>query len=253
MRAYCLLLFLLLLAVPLRSPAVAAAAADPAAADANFDADFADDFGSDTPDVLISDPLESYNRGVFWLNDKLYFYLLKPVARGYRVVPRPVRSSVGNFFSNLSSPISIANSLLQLRFKDAGRGFTRLFVNTIIGVGGLFDPADKWGKLPKKKEDFGQTLGHYGVGSGPYFVLPLLGPSSIRDTGGLFVDTIFDPRTYFARSLTFSEYAALRGGEVVNTLSLDDDSYEKIKRDSLDPYLFMRAAYAQYRLEKIKE
>ena len=255
-RRFPLLLLLLTLWIPSAvhaAPAATTSAQTEDQFDQDFEADFADDFSDEAEKVLISDPLEGYNRGMFWFNDKLYFYLLKPVARGYRVVPRPVRQSVGNFFSNLSSPVSIVNSVLQLRFKKAGRGFTRLFVNTIIGVGGLFDPAEKWGKLPAEKEDFGQSLGHYGVGSGPYFVLPLLGPSSIRDTGGLFVDTIFDPMTYISRSLTFGEYAAIRGGEVVNRLSLDDDSYEKIKRDSLDPYLFMRAAYAQYRLAKIKE
>jgi len=247
------LLLLLLLLAPLRIFAAETPVPQGSGKDANFDADFADAFGAEEESALIFDPLETYNRGVFWFNDKLYFYLLKPAARGYRVVPHPVRTSVDNFFSNLSSPVLIANSLLQLRLMDATRGLVRLFVNTTIGLGGLFDPAEKWGKVKKKKEDFGQTLGHYGVGSGPYFVLPVFGPSSIRDAGGLFVDTWFDPLTYARQSMTFMQYVGIQGYHTVNTLSLDDDSYEKIKRDSLDPYLFMRAAYAQYRLAKIKE
>lgn len=219
----------------------------------DFDQEFFDDFDEDDETSLISDPFERLNRGTFWFNDKVYFYLLKPVARGYRVVPRPARKSVGNFFSNLSSPVRIVNSVLQLKLADAGRETTRLFVNTTIGLGGLIDAADRWGKLPRKDEDFGQTLGVYHVGQGPYLVLPFLGPSSLRDTGGLAVDTFFDPLTYLGRNWSRIDWAALKTGLVLNHLSLDDDSYEKIKRDSLDPYLFMRAAYAQYRVAKVAQ
>lgn len=233
------------------------ASQQPKGSNQDFDAAFGDEFENDntgtTADILISDPFEGFNRGVFWVNDKLYVYVLKPVAKGYRVFPRPVRTSVGNFFSNLSSPISIVNSLLQLKFGDTSRGLSRLVVNTTLGLGGLFDPADKYLHIPKKKEDFGQTLGYYGVGQGPYLVLPLFGPSSLRDATGSVADMFCDPMTYAAKNMTKAQYFGLKGFEVVNYLSLDDDSYEKIKRDSLDPYLFMRAAYAQYRLAKVKE
>jgi phospholipid-binding lipoprotein MlaA len=216
-----------------------------------FDQDFADDFSDEEDTPLISDPLEGVNRGIFWFNDKLYVYFLKPIARGYRIVPRPARNSISNFFSNLSSPIRIINSALQLKLADAGRETTRLFINTTIGLGGLFDPADAWGKIPKKDEDFGQTLGTYHVGQGPYLVLPFLGPSSLRDAGGLVVDTAFDPFTnYLSRNWSLIDRVELKAGMAINYLSLDDDSYEKVKRDSLDPYLFMRAAYAQYRVAK---
>lgn len=257
----CFVIFLFLLLSGVSATAVFALADESSAqssVEEDFNADFDDDFGSvfededpDTP--LISDPFEGYNRGVFWFNDKLYFYLFKPVVRGYRVVPRPVRSSIGNFFSNLSSPISIANAILQFKFIDATLGASRLFINTTIGLGGLFDPAEHWGKIPAKNEDFGQTLGHYGVGQGPYFVLPIFGPSSIRDTSGHFADIFFDPLAYAGESFSFWEYVGIKSLDFLNTLSLDDDNYEKIKRDSLDPYLFMRAAYAQYRLAKVKE
>lgn len=256
------LIFLFLLLLPGVSATAVFALADESSVQSTvaeaFDADFDEDFGSefedektDTP--LISDPFEGYNRGVFWFNDKLYFYLFKPVVRVYRVVPHPVRNSIGNFFSNLSSPISIANAILQLKPTDATLGFSRLLINTTIGLGGLFDPADHWVGIPEKKEDFGQTLGRYGVGQGPYFVLPIFGPSSIRDTTGHFADVFFDPLAYAGESFSFWQYVGIKGLDFLNALSLDDDNYEKIKRDSLDPYLFMRAAYAQYRLAKVKE
>jgi phospholipid-binding lipoprotein MlaA len=218
----------------------------------DLDSEFAEAFADDPETDLISDPLEGYNRGVFWVNDKLYFYLFKPVARAYRVVPRPVRNSVGNFFANLSSPVTIVNSLLQMKFQDTARGTARLLLNTTFGLGGLFDPARDYGKLPAKKEDFGQTLGSYRVGQGFYFVLPILGPSSLRDTGGLLVDLLFEPMTYIGNNLTLGEKIGVRGLDNTNALSLDDDSYEKLKRDSLDPYLFLRSTYAQHRLAKVK-
>jgi len=217
----------------------------------DFDSAFADDpLSADVQ--LISDPLERLNRGVFWFNDKMYLYFLKPVARAYRVVPRPVRKSVRNFFSNLSNPVRIVNSALQFKFADAGRETTRFFVNTTVGLGGLFDVADRWGKIPKKEEDFGQTLGFYHVGQGPYLILPLFGASSVRDVSGLAIDSLLDPLTlYMSRHWSLLDKAGYRGGLAVNYLSLDDDSYEKIKRDALDPYLFMRSAYAQYRVAKV--
>ncbi len=220
----------------------------------DFDKEFADDFNDEVDTPLISDPFEGLNRGVFWFNDKLYFYVLKPVARGYRVVPRMARKSISNFFSNLSSPVRIINSVLQLKFADAGNETSRFLVNTSIGLVGLFDAADRWGGVPKKDEDFGQTLGVYQLGQGPYLVLPFLGPSSLRDASGLVVDSFLDPfTTYLGRNLTLSEKTGIRVGLAVNYLSLDDDSYEKAKRDSLDPYLFLRAAYAQYRVAKVSQ
>ncbi len=219
---------------------------------ADFDQDFDDDFMEEDSAQLISDPFETLNRGVFWFNDKVYFYLFKPAARVYRIVPRPTRMSISNFFSNLSSPVRIVNSALQFKFADVGREAIRFFVNSTIGLGGLVDAADKWGNVPKKDEDFGQTLGFYHVGQGPYLILPFLGPSSLRDAGGLVADSFFDPLTiHLNRNWNFLEKVELRAGLAVNFLSLDDDSYEKIKRDSLDTYLFMRAGYAQYRVAKV--
>jgi phospholipid-binding lipoprotein MlaA len=193
----------------------------------------------------VYDPLEPINRGVFWFNDKLYFYLLKPVAKGYRwVMPDPLMRGIGNFFSNLASPIRIINAGLQGKFGDTGNELTRFAVNTTIGIGGFFDPAKNRFDIKKKNEDTGQTLGHYGIGPGPYLVLPFFGPSSLRDGVGLLVDSRMDLTYYLWEDLDYWAAIILR---TVNTVALDKDTYEGIKKDALDPYLFVRDAWAQYR------
>ena len=249
-------LFIILLNVAFVDHTYAQQSASPTTAvnstDDSFDKEFSDEFMEEDSAQLISDPLESLNRGIFWFNDKAYFYFLKPIARAYRVVPRPARQSVSNVFSSISSPVRIINSALQFKFADVGREATRFFVNSTIGLGGLIDAANKWGKVPKKDEDFGQTLGFYHVGQGPYSIVAFCVPSSLRDAGGLVADSFFDPlERYLFRNWNFLERMERRAGLAVNSLSLDDDSYEKIKRDSLDPYLFMRAGYAQYRVAKV--
>jgi len=195
------------------------------------------------------DPIEPVNRVFFWVNDKLYFYLLKPVARGYRwAVPEPWRVSVKNFFSNLAAPVRIINSGLQGKFGDAGNEITRFAVNTTIGIG-FFDTAKDHFDLRIKDEDTGQTLGHYGVGPGPYLVLPVLGPSNLRDGIGMFADSRMNLLYYISEGWT---YYGLRAYDKVNDLSLDKDTYEGIKKDALDPYLFVRDAFIQYRQNKVE-
>ncbi|MEE4253646.1 MAG: VacJ family lipoprotein [Desulfuromusa sp.] len=218
----------------------------------DFDAEFGDEF-SDGPVVtekLIADPLQPLNRGTFWVNDKLYFYLFKPVARGYRqVLPRPVRVSVGNFFNNLATPIRAGNALLQCKFRDVGTETYRFVINSTFGVVGLFDPADSVAGVKKTVEDFGQTLGHYGFGHGFYLVLPIVGPSSLRDATGVFVDSYADPLRY--SHLETTENLGIKILDAENRLSLDRETYEGIVRDSIDPYLFIRAAYVQRRLAQV--
>jgi len=199
----------------------------------------------------INDPIEPFNRGMFWVNDKLYFYLFKPIARGYRVVPEPARQSVANFFSNLGTPVRFVNSLLQLKFVDAGNELGRLVVNSTVGIGGLFDPAKKYCHMRKKDEDFGQTLGSYGVGNGFYIVWPILGPSSARDTVGMAGDFFLDPMRYV--DMKTWERVALKGLDKETKLSLDKDTYEAIKRQALDPYFNVRTSYAQHRAGKIRK
>ena len=222
--------------------------------DADFDADFGVEVASATTvsEQLISDPFQPFNRGVFWVNDKLYFYLFKPVARGYRLVlPRPARVSVKNVFSNLATPIRAGNALLQLKFRDFGTEIYRFVINTTFGIGGLFDLAKSVAGVDKRVEDFGQTLGRYGSGHGFYLVLPIVGPSSLRDAAGGLVDSFADPFRYV--NLETRELLGIKLLDVETTLSLDRDTYEGIVHDSIDPYLFIRAAYAQRRLAQVGE
>jgi len=198
--------------------------------------------------LRVWDPIEPVNRGIFWFNDKLYVYLLKPVARGLRVVPEPARVSLGNFFSNLAAPVRFANKLLQLKLGDASDELAAFVFNSTFGIAGLFDIAAKEGGIVRKEEDFGQTLGHYGVRPGFYLVLPLFGPSTARDAVGRVGDYFLDPLPYFVGS---TELLAAKAVDKENDLSLDKDTYEGIKRDELDPYLFIRNAYAQRRAAQV--
>ena len=199
--------------------------------------------------VEVYDPFETFNRGMFWFNDKAYFYVMKPVARGWRwLAPEPLRQGFRNFVSNLRSPIRFVNATLQGKFSDAGHELTRFGVNSTLGIGGLFDPAKIHFGIDKKIEDTGQTLAHYGVNPGPYLVLPFLGPSNFRDGIGLLGDIYFSlvPVLFENRY-----YWLVISGDIINFLSIDKDTYEGIKKDALDPYLFLRDAYSQYRLNLI--
>jgi phospholipid-binding lipoprotein MlaA len=207
-------------------------------------------FQFDEEEYTVSDPLEPINRGIFWFNDKLYFYLFKPVARGYRwAMPEPWQVAVKNVFSNLASPIRIINSGIQGKFTDAGNELTRFFINTTLGIGGLFDTAKENFNIRKHNEDTGQSLGYYGIGPGIYLVLPVLGPSDVRDAIGTFVDSRMDLVYYMFHGWTYWE---VKGFEKINDLALDKDTYETIKKEALDPYLFVRDAYMQYRQNKVR-
>jgi phospholipid-binding lipoprotein MlaA len=202
----------------------------------------------------VYDPLEPINRGIFWFNDKLYFYALKPVARAYRHVPEGLRISVRNFFSNLQTPVRAVNAGLQGKLRASGTELARFLINTTLGIGGLFDPAREHFDLRMKDEDTGQTLGYYGIGPGPYLVLPFLGPSDLRDGIGEVADSGLDLTWYFwglHKGAHNYDYLGARAADKVNDLSLDKDTYEGIKKDALDPYLFIRDAHAQYRRNQI--
>jgi len=214
----------------------------PAAQDDDEDLSFLDD---DEEILDVWDPIEPFNRGMFWFNDKLYFYLLKPVARGWRwLIPHPGQVALANVFSNLATPVRMINAGLQGKFGDAGNELNRFAINTTIGIGGMFDSAKAHFNIKKKDEDTGQTLGYYGVGPGPYLVLPFFGPSSARDGIGLLADSRLDLVYYLWED---QDYWATIILEVINKTALDKDTYEGIKKDALDPYLFVRDAYAQYR------
>ena len=210
-----------------------------------YDEDFDEDF------VLIADPLERYNRAMFAFNDRVYFHVLKPVVRTYRRVPLPARVSIGNFFSNLRAPIRMVNSLLQFKLVDAGNELLRFGVNTTVGVAGLFDPAQRYLGIRPADEDFGQTLGSYGVGQGFYIVLPFFGSTTLRDGVAGLVDAVYlDPVIIYPNDSLVS--AALVGTNMVNEFSLDRDTYEAVKRDAFDPYAFIRDAYVQQRQAKVE-
>ncbi len=196
-------------------------------------------------EIRAFDPIEPFNRGIFWFNDKFYFYLLKPVARAYRVVPERARISVSNFFLNLYTPQRFVNSLLQFRFRDGAGELVRFVMNSTIGILGLFDPARSLTGIARKDEDFGQTLGHYGAGGGVYLVWPFFGPSNLRDALGGLADGFLDPVYYF--DIKAWERFGIKALDTVNATSLDKDTYESIKEEALDPYVTIRNAYTQRR------
>ncbi|HUT36552.1 MAG TPA: VacJ family lipoprotein [Planctomycetota bacterium] len=187
----------------------------------------------------LPDPLEGMNRAFFAFNDKLYFWFLRPVAGAYKsVVPRPARVGVRNVFSNLGAPARSLNCLLQGDLKGSGTELARFGVNTTVGVLGFGDPGKHWLKLTIRKEDFGQTLGVWGIGMGSYSNFPILGPSCTRDTVGFVVDVLLDPLTFMPGVGLVSR---------VNSTSLSLGEYEDFKKSVLDPYVAMRDAYNQHR------
>jgi phospholipid-binding lipoprotein MlaA len=216
--------------------------------DGNLD-DVEEDTGSERAEI--ADPLEPFNRAMYHFNDKLYFWVLKPVAQGYgKVVPEPARVGVRNFFSNVASPIRIVNCALQANFAGAARELGRFVINTLWGVGGFLDPVSyNRIPLPKQDEDFGQTLGVYGFGQGFFINWPVLGPSSPRDTVGMIGDLFLHPFTYLVDS---DVWFGIKAYERVNATSLAIGDYESLKKAAVDPYVAVRDAYVQYRQNQVK-
>ena len=217
--------------------------------DRSFD-EFEDEFGvEEAKDVF--DPLSGYNRLMTGFNDKAYFWVVKPVARGYRyIVPEPARLSVGRFFNNLLFPVRFVNNLLQLKFKGAGVELSRFCVNSTVGILGLADPAKEWLELEPYPEDFGQTLGFYGVGGGFHIVLPFLGPSNARDLVSMVPDYLVNPVQIIETDL---DEFAVRSYDIMNDTSLHIGEYESLRNDALDLYTFLRDAYEQNRKKKIED
>jgi len=196
------------------------------------------------PNANPADPLEPFNRGVTTFNDNLDKYALKPVAETYQdYLPSPVRAAVGNFFSNVSDVYSAANNLLQGKPSRAVEDTMRVAINSVLGIGGLIDIATPAG-LPKYKEDFGQTLGVWGVPSGPYLVLPLFGPSNVRDASGMVVDRFMDPTFYIAPWYAGLSVSAVR---VVDGRAQLLGASNLIEAAALDKYAFLRDSYLQRR------
>jgi phospholipid-binding lipoprotein MlaA len=195
------------------------------------------------------DPLEGFNRASYKFNDAIDRALLKPAAKGYKAVtPDFMETGVTNFFSNLTQPTVIINDLLQGKFKAGLNDTGRFLVNTTVGIGGLFDPASAAG-LDRNDEDFGQTLGKWGVPSGPYLMVPLFGPTTFRDGVGTGIGVYTDPAHYIERdAIRYS----LTGLDVIDSrarrLSLDDTL-----TSAYDPYTFIKNAWLQQREYQVKD
>jgi phospholipid-binding lipoprotein MlaA len=200
------------------------------------------------PNANPKDPLEPMNRKISGFNDTVDESVTKPLARGYRdYTPQFVQTGVHNFFNNLSDVRSTLNSGLQLKGKDTAESFMRVVVNTVFGIYGLFDVATEV-KLQRHSEDFGQTLGYWGVGNGPYLVLPLFGPSTLRDTGGFSVDTTTDAVHAISDVSTRNQTTVLR---LVDKRAGLLDASNLLEQASIDKYSFTRDAYLQYRRSQI--
>ena len=189
-----------------------------------------------------NDPLEKINRPIFTFNHYTYRYFLTPVSQGYlKVVPKPVDKSVGNFFLNLREPLYAINNFFQFKIGDSGSSLLRFGINSTIGLLGLFDPASAWG-IDRKKVTFSDTLAHYGAGYGAYLVLPLLGPSDLRDTASITFEYFAHPLNAIhdeeaAQALLITDGFHKRTGELAR--------YPNVINESDDPYIFMRNLYLQ--------
>jgi phospholipid-binding lipoprotein MlaA len=199
----------------------------------------------------VADPLAFWNLVMFHFNDKFYFWVLKPVARGYRAaVPSMVRVGVKNFFTNLSTPIRLVNCILQWKWQAANAEFARFMLNSTVGVLGFGNPAGKYPKLNLNEEDLGQTLGAYGIGNGFYLVLPFLGPSTLRDSVGLVGDLYLNPVSYVEPT---EAAVGITSYKIVNETSFQIGDYESLKKAAINPYDALRDAYIQHRKSKVKE
>jgi phospholipid-binding lipoprotein MlaA len=215
------------------------------------DLDVFSDAGTEEGAVGVADPLEGWNRAMFLFNDRLYFWLLKPVARGYKaLMPTAARRGVRNFFRNITAPVRMVSALLQGKGRAASAELTSFLINSTVGVLGFGDPAKRWPELSPSKEDLGQTLGTYGIGEGFYIVWPILGPSTLRDSVGMVGDWFLDPTSYVE---PYEAYLAVWTIENVNETSFRIGDYESMKEAAIDPYVAIRNAYIQNRKKKVEE
>ena len=195
------------------------------------------------------DPLEGFNRGVFWVNDTLDRWIFQPIAWTYgKLMPEPIKRGFRNVVRNLKGPIILINDLVQLEFDDASVTTARFLANTTLGLGGLFDVAEDMG-LEYHPADFGQTLHAYGVGSGPYIVLPLLGPSTVRDGAGRVVGAFFDPLIYVLDS---SENLIKAGSKMLIDRERVLNETDELRKSSLDYYAAVRSLYLQDRAIELR-
>ena len=206
----------------------------------------------------VKDCFESVNRGIFAFNQGLDKIIFKPLSKGYRKLPQPIRSGTSNVISNLGSAVTIPNNILQGEIKDAGINSLRLILNSTLGIVGIFDVASYYGLEKRDKEDYGQTLGTWGVGEGCYFVLPVLGPTTVRDSIGSLANvmggdawynvTIANNTQYFNEA----DYYLSRVLSGVDFRAKNLESFDSLEKTSIDLYASIRSLYLQDRQRKIK-
>ena len=202
---------------------------------------------STTPDGDVNDPIESVNRSIYNFNEGFDRMILKPAAKGYQKLPSPVQTGTHNFFNNLNDVVVIVNDGLQLKGEQMSSDVLRFSVNTVFGIFGLIDMASPMG-MPKHQESFADTLGYWGVGSGPYIVLPIFGPSSVRDAPSLVVDYFTNPISLVSPA---SATVALSSVNAVDTRSELLKTTDLRDQLALDPYIFTRESYYQWRQNRI--
>ena len=202
---------------------------------------------------------EGTSRAIFKFNMALDDIILEPLAKGYNKLPSPIKTGTGNFTSNIGTLLSIPNNILQGNFKQLGHSVGSFTINTTVGILGFLNPAEKIGLKPHK-EDVGQTLGSYGFGPGCYFVLPVLGPTTMRDSIGLLADTFVDPfahvtireKKLLGASGNSLDYFSVKGAEDVDFRADNIRNFESLEKNSIDLYSSMKSIYLQDRENKIR-
>ena len=220
-----------------------------------FDSEFS------TKNKEVFDPLSGYNRYMTTFNDKVFLNVLNPISKGYAyITPEPIRIGINNFFENIMFPVRFSNNLLQLKFQNSSEELERFVINSLWGLGGVLDSATNELHIKAHKEDFGQTLGFYGVGEGFPIVLPFLGPSNLRDTMGIVPDSYVSVlSTTGSSDLNYKipnnllQEVGIKTFDTINSTSLTLGEYESIRKDALDLYPFLRDIYSQARKKQIEE
>ena len=201
---------------------------------------------------------ENASRKIFNFNQGVDNYVLEPIAKGYNKLPKAIKTGTNNFTSNIATLLSIPNSILQGNLNQVGQSAGSFLINSSIGILGIFNPAEKIGLKPHK-EDVGQTLGSYGIGTGCYFVLPILGPTTARDSIGLLADTFIDPFAHitirenelFSVSGNSMDYYSVKGATAIDFRSNNLTNFESLEKNSLDLYSSIKSIYLQDRENKI--
>ena len=201
---------------------------------------------------------ENASRKIFNFNQGVDNYVLEPIAKGYNKLPKAIKTGTNNFTSNIATLLSIPNSILQGNLNQVGQSAGSFLINSSIGILGIFNPAEKIGLKPHK-EDVGQTLGSYGIGTGCYFVLPILGPTTARDSIGLLADTFIDPFAHitirenelFSVSGNSMDYYSVKGATAIDFRSNNLTNFESLEKNSLDLYSSIKSIYLQDREKKI--